>query len=268
MELLPGCKVLVYGAGNVSFSFVPALVQAYGLERVEVYSRSEQSARRLGEFYGVAWHSGDWDPDASYTLCVVAVSDRGVRESVARLGAAGRLVVHTSGSVPLVRVAHGMSGVVYPLQSFVLGEVSDLRDVPLYVEGQDAESFCSVRALALRMSKRVCMLDSSQRERLHVGGVVVNNFIYRLLSLVSEFSREVHLDTRDYNALLLTTIRRGLDAAGGAQQTGPARRGDLETIAGHLALLSSDFPQLLGPYVAMTESILLGDTAWCQVDKE
>lgn len=250
-------KVLVYGAGNVAYSLVPALVGALGAARIEVYSRSEESASALGQANGVAWHSGAWQPREKYEVCVVAVPDAAVRESVKRLEKAGRLVVHTSGSVPLVPLAEGGGGVMYPLQSFNRGECSDMRRVPLYVEGQNEATCQRVRALAMLLSDRVRVLSSEARECLHIGGVVVNNFVYRLLVLVGELvGKSSGIEMRDYEALLRTTIARGLSGDGGIRQTGPAHRGDLATIARHLQWLRQEQPSLLGPYVALTENIL------------
>lgn len=252
-----GGKVLVYGAGNVAFSLVPALQAVFGVGGVEVYSRSERSAEALGKAYGACWHCEEWRPGVEYSLCVVAVPDGAVRSSVLQLDIAGRLVVHTSGSVPLESLREGRGGVLYPLQSFVKGERCDLREVPLYVEGQDGDTYREVQALASQLSNRVRTLDSDTRERLHVGGVVVNNFVYRLLALVQELCSDGGgIDVSDYSALIATTIKRGLSNDGGSRQTGPARRKDLETITAHLQLIQRMYPHLLGPYIAMTDNIL------------
>ena len=72
-------KMLVFGAGNVAYSVVPALQAVNGDRGVEVYSRSERSAAALGATYGVEWHSGSWMPGGAYTVCVVAVPDDAVR---------------------------------------------------------------------------------------------------------------------------------------------------------------------------------------------
>ena len=116
--------MLVFGAGNVAYSVVPALQAVNGDSGVEVYSRSERSAAALGAAYGVEWHSGSWMPGGAYTVCVVAVPDDAVRTSVERLEGDGRLVIHMSGSVPAVPLARGMSGVMYPLQSFAKGSAA------------------------------------------------------------------------------------------------------------------------------------------------
>jgi hypothetical protein len=250
-------KVLVFGAGNVAYSMVPALQAVNGDSGVEVYSRSELSAAALGAAYGVEWHSGSWMPGGAYTVCVVAVPDVAVRASVERLEGDGRLVIHMSGSVPVVPLARGRSGVMYPLQSFAKGERSDLREVPLFVEGQDGASHDAIFALASKISCKVRTLSSAGRERLHLGGVVVNNFVYRLLALVQALGKGTGaIEVSDYETLLKTTMQRGLSADGGSRQTGPARRMDVETIGRQLRLVQKEFPRLLGPYVAMTESIL------------
>lgn len=249
--------MLVYGAGNVAYSLVPALVEAVGAARVEVYSRGEASAAGLGAECGVAWHSGAWMPGAEYDVCVVAVPDAAVRASVEGLGRAGRLVVHTSGSVSLVSLREGGGGVMYPLQSFSRGERCDIRSVPLYVEGQDEATSQRVRAFAMLLSDRVRALESVGRERLHIGGVIINNFVYRLLVMVDALvAMSPEVDIRDYEVLLTTTIARGLSGDGGVRQTGPARRGDWATIAKHLQRIQQENPALLGPYIALTESIL------------
>lgn len=256
-ELLDEGKILVYGAGNVAYSLVPALVSAVPEARVEVYSRSEESAFALGKANGVAWHSGDWQPGDAYGVCVVAVPDAAVQASVEKLDRASRLVVHTSGSVPLVPLKAGCGGVMYPLQSFSRGERSDMRGVPLFVEGQDGATLQRVEALARLLSDKVKVMESTLRECLHIGGVVVNNFVYRLLVMVEELvQKSPGIELRDYEALLQTTVARGLSGDGGSRQSGPARRGDLETISKHLKWLQNEHPALLGPYIALTENIL------------
>lgn len=247
--------IALIGAGNLCWSVAPALLQA-GYRRVEVFSRSESSARSLGETFGIPWHAGEVAVAEEFTLCVVMVPDDAITQQFATLAKPGRLLAHTSGSQSLIPLEEGMSGVLYPLQTFSRGHSCSLREVPFFIEAGDKKSQSTLWELASALSDRVELMSSEQRKRLHVGAVVLNNFTQHLLTLCSEYAKSAGIKLEVYESLLRETIRKGVSMAPEDAQTGPAKRGDLNTISRHIEEIIKHYPPLVPVYSALTDSLL------------
>lgn len=234
--------IAVVGAGNLAWSMVPALQRA-GAQVIQLISREAARRAELAACCGIpgqAAHPGDLDPAAN--LVLLTVPDSAIAAVSAQLPPSDALIAHTSGSSPLERAGRpGLRAVLYPLQTFTWGITADLQAVPLFVEA-DAPHVEPLLALAQAMSDQAHALDSAGRLRLHHGAVWASNFVNLMLRIASQVMPEQlagHPGLELYAPLLREQIRKALATGPAAAQTGPALRGDRETMDRHVALLDA-----------------------------
>jgi predicted short-subunit dehydrogenase-like oxidoreductase (DUF2520 family) len=230
--------IAIVGAGNLAWSLAPALQRA-GAQVIQLISRQAGRRAELAARCGIpgqAAHPADLDPAAN--LVLLTVPDGAVAEVTAQLPPGGALVAHTSGSSPLAG-RPGQRAVLYPLQTFTWGIPADFQAIPIFVEA-DPPHLEPLLALAQAMSPQAYALDSGARLQLHHGAVWASNFVNLMLRIASQVMPEPlagHPGLELYAPLLREQIRKALAAGPAAAQTGPALRGDRETITRHLALL-------------------------------
>ena len=193
-------------------------------------------------------------------LYLLAVPDTAVPEVLAAIAwPAGALVAHVAGALPLAVFAAApqvRGGVLYPLQTFSPGRAIDWPAVPLFIEAADPAAEATLLALAHSLSRRVALLDSTQRLRLHLGAVFASNFTNHVLGIAHELLAEAGLDFALLAPLVRETVDKALAAQPGpfAVQTGPAARHDAPTLAAHAAALANH-PAWQTLYTQLSQSI-------------
>jgi predicted short-subunit dehydrogenase-like oxidoreductase (DUF2520 family) len=259
-------QLVMIGAGNLAWHLAPAFENA-GHAVSAVYSRHLAHARHLAtHLYDARPTSSLNFADSPARLFVLAVPDDALEPVVRALVLPpNALVVHTSGTQPLDRLTHWLSihsdvptraGVFYALQTFSRNQpLLDFANVPLCLETTDADSEAELVALGQELSNIVYLVDSAERQVLHLSAVLVSNFVNHLLAIAKDRTDANDLEFTLLHPLILETIRKALAAGHPAEvQTGPARRHDQTTIATHLALLSGQ-PGVQGVYKVLSDSI-------------
>jgi predicted short-subunit dehydrogenase-like oxidoreductase (DUF2520 family) len=110
-------------------------------------------------------------------------------------------------------------------------------------------------SLAKSISKHVAFVDSPTRKKLHLAAVFANNFVNHLMGMSSEILEDTNLDLSLLKPLLEETISKSFTLGPKEAQTGPAKRGDIETIDAHLRMLE-DQPQLAALYEMISKQIM------------
>jgi predicted short-subunit dehydrogenase-like oxidoreductase (DUF2520 family) len=234
-------KVSIVGAGKLAWNLVPAL-QAAGQEICQLIARSPGRGEEMAQAYGLNRVDGqlsDLAPEAE--LVFLAVGDKAiaaVASQLAEVAQPGQLFVHSSGSVPLDALAPlPQRGVFYPMQIFTLSSQADFKPIPLFLEG-DERVIKRLRPLAERLSDRVQLLDSEGRLKLHLGAVLVCNFPNYLYRLAQDLVPEAGIQA--FEPLIKETLAKVFAQGPENTQTGPAIRGDLNTLYRHLEILQDD----------------------------
>lgn len=243
-------RIALVGAGNVATCIGPRLKEA-GHEIVSVYSRTERSARLLGERIGVPFTTSlGAVPDADVFL--VMLKDDALVERCAEIVsfAGNAILLHTSGSVHIdVWRDAGASryGVLYPMQTFSLASLIDWNSVPLFIEGSSDDVTGTVRELALSVSPDVTGLSSEGRRKLHVAAVFACNFSNHMYAIADKLLADEGVPFRVMLPLVRETARKVETIPPRDAQTGPAVRGDRKVLTEHLSQLG-DRPELAGLY--------------------
>ena len=246
-------RIVIIGSGNTA-SVLGRKIKTAGHEIVQVYSRHLYNAEELAdELKCLA--TDNWNnivEDAQ--LYLIALSDSVLSHIHENWHCKG-LVVHTAGAVSknvLEKVSKNY-GVLYPLQS-LRKEKTDYDSIPLLTDANNEDSLALVTDFAESISTTVRHADDSYRMHLHVAAVVVNNFTNHLYALAEAYCSSSNVSFALLKPLIIETAERLEQFAPATVQTGPAYRGDIETLAKHTSLLK-EHPSLLSLYQQLTQSI-------------
>jgi predicted short-subunit dehydrogenase-like oxidoreductase (DUF2520 family) len=246
------------GAGNVAWHLAIAL-EKEGHRITEVYSKHIANAKLLAEQLYEAKATQKLDFMASNAdIALVAITDDAL-ETVANnlLLPTSMLLAHTSGTqaMEVLQVASKNIGVFYPLQTFTKTKQINFQKIPICIESKQAESLEILGELATSLSKEVYVLDSQQRQALHIAAVVACNFSNHLYTIAKEILDDKEMDFEMLFPLLEETLQKAMKMNPKDAQTGPAKRKDTKTIEKHLHYLEK-YPAYHNIYKAITNSIL------------
>lgn len=253
-------RISIIGAGNVATQ-LGAHLRHCGLEIVEVLAR-ENSARLqdLAAALGAraCVHISEL---SAVDLIIVAVSDGAISSVAAAIAGEEKLrdllCVHTSGATAMAVFAPFLDnyGSFYPLQTFSVGRQIDMSQVPICVAAARADSEEKLLRLAALLSPKVQIISDAQRAKLHVAAVLVNNFSNHLFYLAGELCAQNEVDFAILQPLIVETVAKLAELSPKQAQTGPARRGDIETISQHEKQLAAN-PKTLEIYRLLSQSIM------------
>ena len=173
---------------------------------------------------------------AEAELLLVAVSDRAVDEVVRLIPATEAIVFHASGALPAPRGGFSL----HPLKALPpVGEPSDLADTLVVFEGEHRKT---ARLLTVAVGARFAEVTAEQKPLYHAAAVFGANYVAAVLDISAELMRRAGLgDVRpDIVALAQSAIRNWSVHIDASRFTGPAIRGDRETLEGHVAAIGDD----------------------------
>lgn len=254
--------ICLIGAGRLATQLSIAL-QTAGYRISGIFSRTTESAMLLKQRLG-----GDGDIVATNCLqllpaCdiyIVAVADGAIESIVRQLPeqAKGGVVIHTAGGVAMSILANAAEhyGVLYPMQTFTKEKRIDFSQVYIFIEANDSQTLTLLRALGESLSPNVVELSSADRGWLHIGAVVACNFTNHLYDLAFSLLENHGIEPQCLFPLIDETVGKIREMSPRKGQTGPAVRGDMNVVNGHLCKLKKENPQLQQIYQLLTESIL------------
>lgn len=250
-------SIVVIGAGNVAYSLVPIINNA-GHNVVQVVGRTAENAQELAGLVKSKFTSNLSDIHINADIYILAVPDSAILGLSKSLPKLKGIVVHTSGSTPM-SVLSSISerfGVFYPFQTFTKGRNVSLQDVPICIEASNDTTANTILYLAETIGARAVRMDSSTRQWLHLSGVFSCNFVNHMLAIAQMLAQEQGFSFELIKPLIRETISKALDDNPIDNQTGPAVRGDSETIKKHVAMLSSVDEAIRDLYTDISQSIL------------
>lgn len=169
-------------------------------------------------------------------LLVIAVPDASIADVAQSVEPGEATVIHLSGSRPLTDLAsHQRTGSLHPLVSLPDPD----RGAELLGTGATfaVAGDRMVDELVDQLGGRVVRIDDEQRALYHATASVAANHLVALAAQVERLAKELGVPVDAYWDLMagaLDNVRRG-----GAREalTGPAARGDWDTVAAHLVAL-------------------------------
>ena len=262
----PRPDVAVVGAGAVARALALRLAET-GYTVRGVVSRSLAPAERLARAVGAPLASdrlADLPADASLVLlCVPDSQLADLAETLvgARRSWRGTVVAHCSGALPASVLAplaaEGASVLAFhPLQAVTAGaDAQTLAGVFAGIEG-DARAVAAGVELAVGLGMRYVVVAPEAKPRYHLAAAMASNLVVTLLGMVQEVLASLDVDRADAMAMLAPLLRGTIDnlTASSPEEalTGPAARGDLDTLRRHGLALRAHLPHLVPAYAALS----------------
>lgn len=243
-------RVVILGAGNIAQHLYTVFEAAAEITVTQVYNRSEKALNYFQNIPTTTSLKALQDAD----MYVIAVADDAIAGISNKLPFTDRLVVHTSGSASM-HVLHKKNrrGVFYPLQTFTKGTTVDFSTIPICLEAREKTDFALLQNIATAIGSPSYKISSEQRRALHVSAVFVNNFSNHLYRIAHEICEANNVPFEILHPLIQETANKINTLTPYMAQTGPAKRGDEETINDHLAKLDKDIHKEI--YTLLTQSI-------------
>ncbi len=255
-------RVGVVGAGRVGSVLGAALARA-GHEIVAVSGVSRESQRRAERLLPGVPLLPPPDVVAAADFVLLAVPDDSLRALVTGLAVTeawrpGQLVAHTSGAVGIsVLDAAAARGVLalalHPVMTFA-GRPEDLDRLAGATFGVTApdELRPVAEALVVEIGGEPVWVPEMARPLYHAALSIGANHLTTVVNDSLDLLARAGIDQPA--SLLAPLLSAALDNAlrlGDSALTGPISRGDVATVAAHLATLSQQAPDIVASYVAM-----------------
>lgn len=234
-------KVTLIGAGNLATQLGKSLKKA-GVIISQVYSRTEESARTLGELLEAEWLTDIKALHDEADIYIFSVKDSVLCELISEVckGRGEKLFLHTAGSMPM-SCFEGKAlryGVFYPMQTFSKSKDVDFERIPVFIEGNSIETEDVIRSLANKFSQRVIRLSSADRKYLHLAAVWACNFTNYCYTVASDILGEHGIPFDVMLPLINETTEKIQKISPKEAQTGPAVRGDRNVMSKQLELMN------------------------------
>ena len=247
-------NVVCIGSGNVATHMAQAF-KSSGAVILQVWSKHQAQALALASKVAATAISDLELIDQSADLYLILVKDSAIPEIAESLKSVKGLVVHTSGATDIRTLSSIRNhGVLYPLQTFSKAKAIDFAEVPLFLEANGESAMNFLRSAAASISSLIYEVDSEKRRILHLSAVFACNFVNQLYALSQDLLEHHGLEFDTLKPLIMETALKVQSAVPKEVQTGPAIRGDEQTMNRHLALLN-DMPELAEIYRTLSNSI-------------
>lgn len=232
------------GAGNVAWHLAPALENA-GHYVKEVYSKTGKSAIKLiGNLYDAQLKENLDFSDSPAQIFVLAVPDDAIKSVAQEIVLPEQsILVHTSGTKGIDELGYAAAsanGVFYPLQTFSKVRPVSFEKIPFFIESDNKQATDILSTMAKSISKSVNFVSSEQRAQMHLAAVFACNFTNHLLRISQDLMAASKLDFDLLRPLIAETIEKSINLSPSEAQTGPAKRGDVETLDKHMEMLSNN----------------------------
>lgn len=215
---------------------------------VRVIGAGRAGGSLLGALVAVGWRSagalGRSDPvvDAAsgVDLLVIATPDAAIAEVASAVRPEpGTVIAHLAGSLGLgVLASHPRRAALHPLVAMPTPEVgaARLRSGAWFAVAGDRLVVRVVEDLGGRWFE----VDDEHRALYHAAAVIASNHLVALLGQAQRVAARAGVPLDAYLDLVRSTVQNVAELGPAAALTGPAARGDRETIERHLAALPAD----------------------------
>lgn len=267
-------SLTIIGAGRLGRT-LGRLAVASGRYRIQdVVGRTLASAREAADFIGAGQPVADLRQMRSANLILLSVPDAAIGTTAQQLADSGiqldgAVVFHASGAAessvlhPL-RAAGARLGSLHPAFSFAdpARAATTFAGTLCAIEGDDA-ALPALQALAEALGGRPFRLAQGGKAAYHAALSVASNYLVTLTDMAQGLAEQAGVPDDLLQPLLGNLMRQTLEnalALGPATAlTGPIVRGDVPTVARHLAVIHD--PGLAESYRALARQtiVLAGD---------
>lgn len=227
-------RICLIGSGNLAVALAREIIKNDALSLVQLKCRHTNS---LPKDLSHVRLSTQFHTVPTCDVILIAVSDHAIHEVSEKLPPSDAILVHTSGASSFELLnKHHQRGVIYPLQTFSQNRHVNWQEIPLLYEGNQTSVNKKLEKLSSILSTVVCYAEEKQRLHLHLAAVVVNNFTNHLYVEAQKFCESKQLNFDLLVPLIKETTHKVTNLHAKNTQTGPASRGDYQTIERHQSI--------------------------------
>ncbi len=245
-------RISIWGTGNVAYRLSIELKAAghsipficgrnvtSGKKLVRILNKEENNPHKVEE---ATCFTNDFHSLKDSDIIILAVSDD-VIQTLAKEFATITfkdkkipLLIHTSGATSIEALeCYPFTGVLYPLMTLSKIKPVNFKLVPFLIESYSPEGEKILKDIVLSLGSEYMISTSDERLKMHLAAVYVSNFVNYLIGLAFDISKP---NQELLMPLAIETVRKAfLYEHPSIVQTGPAKRGDIQTISKHLKLL-------------------------------
>lgn len=246
-------RISFIGSGNVATHLSNAFYKAQHTI-VQIYSLQLENAKILAQQVEAEPIQVLEKLDHSVDLYFICVPDQYISEISDQLPKAIPQV-HTSGNTLLSQLKGNTTGVFYPLQTFSKDKSIAYSELNILLESEDESTLNLLTALGNQLGSQIHYVSSTERQKLHVAAVFACNFSNLMVDISEEILSKNNLDTKLLLPLIQETTNKLNTLSARQAQTGPAVRGDSNTISTHKNILKQFSPSIQNIYEALTTEI-------------
>ena len=248
-------KISIIGSGNVATHLALSLKKNFFCIN-QIYSRNIKNAANLASLVNAKYTSKITEIE-KVDLIIIAVSDDAIIQIIENLK--GTNIVHTSGSVSLdiFNNKYKNYGVLYPLQTFNKKNAVDIKHTPILIETNNCEFEKKLVKIASKISDNIFILNSEEREKIHLAAVFACNFSNHMYTIANNFLKKTNVDFSILMPLIKQNISKIKNNNPLKLQTGPAKRKDFNIIEKHIQQINDNQIKMI--YKLITQSIIDAD---------
>ncbi|SNR48498.1 Predicted oxidoreductase, contains short-chain dehydrogenase (SDR) and DUF2520 domains [Maribacter sedimenticola] len=230
-------SVVLVGTGNVAQNLFQALDKMAHVKIEQVLGRNPE---HLTFAIDKAPLNTNFDDIPHADVYILAVSDNAIATVAEKFKNRKGLVVHTSGATSMQELKDcDRYGVFYPLQTFTIGKTISFQDIPICLEVNNINDRQLVQSLGKSLSNNVQFINTEERRALHIAAVFVNNFTNYMYTMGEEICMDNGVDFSLLLPLIKETAAKLDNLPPLLAQTGPAKRGDQNTLHTHLKFIKN-----------------------------
>jgi predicted short-subunit dehydrogenase-like oxidoreductase (DUF2520 family) len=248
--------ITIIGSGNVA-SWFGFMLKQKGFTVLQIYGRNRKTVASLAHLTGAeaVYEVAKLRSDSAIYL--FALPDDFYTAFLSKIPFSMPLAVHAAGSLSC-RIFQGYAmhyGVVYPYQTISKNVNFNILEVPLCVEGDNEHTTSTLLQWAQKLSPMASVQTENQRFALHLAAVFGSNFTNAMCHIAYHLLTEHQIDPKMMMPLLRQTLTKLECMSPAEAQTGPAIRGDQQTLTRHTEALGDEL--LKDIYFAVNQYIEL-----------
>ncbi|WP_164549902.1 Rossmann-like and DUF2520 domain-containing protein [Nonlabens ponticola] len=241
-------RVFIIGTGNLGRQLITRFQQAMKTD-IELVGYRNLSGEKLPTVSAPL----SMESIPTCDLIILAVPDDRISSISDSLDNPNVTIAHTSGSVSIAALnRHERRGVLYIPQTFSKHRSVDLSQVTICLEASNDNVMKQLEMVSVTLSRKLTHINSHQRKKLHLAAVYMNNFVNHCYTKAAEIAQESAIDQELLYPLMEETMLKAQELGASNAQSGPAMRGDKDTIARQLEQLPEEDRAM---YEAITQSI-------------
>lgn len=230
----------IIGTGNTAWFLCTRLAKA-GYTCRGIYGRKKENATTLADKIKAPVLENLEEIKDDADCCIIAVTDSAIKGIAEQLSFEQMVVIHTAGSVSrkVLDTTSKHNGILWPVYSIVKESLPLGRSVPVVMEGSNEHAARILLNITSVLTDIYYNVSWEQRQWLHLCAVLSNNFVNHLMAISEKICTKQKVPFSLLYPIVMQTSDRIRTTSPYELQTGPAKRGDVNTVTTHLDMLST-----------------------------